>query len=392
MKWVLLLVLVSAVDFFDLTELSKVIQSGQKYHKEYLGKGTCWDQTLTEMAPRCSYLNQSTQSQITVRLTNCHLQDLGFEEFTCFSKLSDCKQNMTGEAYHAYTTFYPHVYEICVFVAFENWQHQTSKTISDLEEASDQTLHKLQFASEVTQEMLRSQDLLNSNIEQSLEKQENIQKSLNLTYEELNEFSRFLIGSAKDIQSQLWTQQEFIAGWLDKIYQGIINLTYLQEVILGELWDINSLVFYLSYILSIWVLTSCPQTSKARAPLLYFYALLIALEYFLQDSHNITRSFSVFTSLVYLFYTLKTYKEYDKLAYEMLVDIISPLKKILTPRTVTYSKLRTLKGKPLTHIPEVFSELEEDLRRRKPKCCDETLSRTFLSLSAKKPRVLNSGL
>ncbi|XP_048520031.1 uncharacterized protein LOC109537806 isoform X2 [Dendroctonus ponderosae] len=91
--------------------------------------GACFKAALKHIDKGCRYLNEDTQSDIALHITNCFLQMSGHETYNCeLDKKPNlrgiCINSMSDRAFNVYTEFYTHTQNICWFLRGQIW-HET---------------------------------------------------------------------------------------------------------------------------------------------------------------------------------------------------------------------------------------------------------------------------
>lgn len=238
-----------------------------------------------------------------------------------------------------------------------------------------------------------------------------LQTELKLSREELTSFANDFIITTKDIQEKINYQQEYVQNWLGKIYDGISEIAYIEELILGEVFDIKSIFFYIGTFILCMLLTSCPETSNARGKVLWLFSVEILAEKLLywhlphmrHTAGSIRLIFIVLFAGV-LVWSIKTHKQYDKMTYDILKEALTKIGKTalesITPR---YSAIRKEKnvsksyvssplkeqcGIRLGKIPEVHFLLEEESKRVRRKS-EDNLAKIFMAINSKSATKVN---
>ncbi|CAG9332490.1 unnamed protein product [Blepharisma stoltei] len=350
---ILLLALVSSQPT-KLEDLKSRIESGKAHYNTYASISNCNEKVMQSMLKKCDDMNEDIQSEFALKLTNCHLERVGFPLYDCSPKnLTNCYMKMDQNTFLAYTQFFTHAFDLCVYLSFSAWQSKTSATIQGLSDSAEKALYALDLAEK----------------------------------------------TAKEIQME----QEYVQRWLGKIYDGISEIGYLEEMILGEVFDIKSILFYIGSFILCMLLTSCPETSNARVKLLWLFCLEILMEKFLYWYFPYLRHISGTIRLIFLVlcitvivWSVKTHKQYDKMTYEILKETLTKIgKSALESITPRYSSIKQRKEKRympsplkeqcsqrLRKIPEVHYFLEEDIKRIRRKS-DGNLAELFMSITSK---------
>lgn len=376
------------VQGLELSTLESRITNGKLHYEVYSTSGSCWENAVNSMIPTCNEMDETSQSQFAAKLTSCHLKRLGLKELSCpIGKGCELDQN----SYIAYTHFFTHSFDICVYVSYSAWQKKTQKTIKELASAADLSLQALESSQIIVKKIFDVQEDVNYKVSRSIELHKELHEEMEKNKQEMQGFALEFMSSSKKFYEEMNKQQEFVQKWMGKIYDSVAQIGYLQEVMLGELWDVNSLLFYAGFAGVFWFFTSFPETYSARPRVFSLCTLEVLVERQFPYSRS-TRSLLIFTSTLLIYLSIRKYRRYDKLSYDLLRDFLLKIgnKAIIafTPHTEKPKPLPSpLKEQCLNRlkkIRELPQELEFDYSRRRRISSTPDLSKLFEALSEKK--------
>lgn len=118
MLFIYLITLVEAQSS-SLDDLRTRIESGKIYYQAYTTANKCNEQVIASMLKKCDEMNEDVQSEFALKLTNCHLERVGFPLFECtHDNLNKCQIQMDQNTFLAYTQFFTHAFDLCVYLSF----------------------------------------------------------------------------------------------------------------------------------------------------------------------------------------------------------------------------------------------------------------------------------
>ncbi|CAH0563656.1 unnamed protein product [Brassicogethes aeneus] len=258
----ILFVSVCAYDDFHINRESnkEMIEQGKAQYQLLKERGSlprygdCWKRAVEHVNDGCRHLSEDTQSDIALHITNCFLEMSGHETYNCeLDKKPNlrgiCINSMSDRAFNVYTEFYTHTQNICWFLRGQIW-HET------ISENTFKVGKQLEVSSKTQQQLLKTQ-------QESLELQEKMLKH-----------GKFLEAVLEDLYISVRAHQELLNVMSE-------SLSRLQTWIVGEISWIDSIIFYISAILFILLLTSTKRTSESRLTLFLLVFLNFASERFL---------------------------------------------------------------------------------------------------------------
>ena len=387
----ILVILILYASGLEINTLSDRISNGKLHYEVYTTSGSCWEKAVQSMISTCSEMDEFTQSLFAAKLTNCHLKRLGLKEITCPIG-PGCE--LDSNSYIAYTQFFTHSFDICVYVSYTAWQTRTQNTIQALSLASETSLKALETSHSLAQQIYDKQEDVKAQIARSIELHKELQLGVEKTKEEMQGFAAEFMNSSKRFQEEMNKQQEVLGKWLSKIYNGILEIGYMQETLLGELWDINSILFCCFFTVFFLFFTSFPETSFARPRIFSLFLLELFSERFLPPYSKSNRTLLLLLCGFILFFSIRRYKQYDRLSYDLLRDFILKVgNKALVALTPNPTQIKSLPSplkeqclSRLKKIRELPPELEQDHCRVRRNPTDPGLASVFRALSEKKPR------
>ena len=340
------------------------------------------------MLPTCSEMDEETHSLFAAKLTNCHLKRLGLPEINCRIG-PDCQ--LDSSSYIAYTQFITHSFDICVFYSYSAWQTKTQKTINSLSFAAEMSIKSLESSNILTQQIHKDQEEIKKKILESMDLHKELQNELNFSRYEIHEFAENLMNTSKKFQHEMNKQHEFTEKWLNKIYSVVLDLNTMQEVILGEIWDIGSVLFYFEFFVFFLFFTSFVETYSARSKIIWLFLAAIFAEKNFRSLASYFRTFLLIGCCFFCLFSIRKYKQYDRLSYDLLRNFVMKLgNKALIAFTPT-NNVRTLPSPlkeqcftRLKKIREVYPELEQDAVLYRRKRDSLQLGKVFRALSEKK--------
>ncbi|XP_060521895.1 uncharacterized protein LOC132699280 [Cylas formicarius] len=213
--------------------------------------GSCWKAALEHINEGCRYLSEDTQSDIALHITNCFLQMSGHETYNCeFDKKANlrsiCINSMSDRAFNVYTEFYTHTQNICWFLRGQIWH----------EAIAENTLRvgkQLEVSTQNQEDLIKVQ-------RESLELQDRMLKQ-----------GKFLEHVMEDIYVATQMHQEI----LNLLTRSVTNL---QTWIVGEVSWIDTIIFNMTALFMVFMLTSSQRTAAARFPLFILLFLNLCVE------------------------------------------------------------------------------------------------------------------
>jgi hypothetical protein len=382
-----MILLIVVVAGLQLENLRERIDNGKLHYEVYTTGGNCWENAVNSMTPTCSEMDEHTQSLFATKLTNCHLKRLGLKEITC--KIGDC--DLDNNSFIAYTHFFTHSFDICVYISYTAWQTKTQNTIQALNTAADLSLKALDASQTLAQQISDKQEDVQASVLRSISLHQELQAQLSQSRDEMKDFAIDFMNSSKKFQDEMNKQQEFLSKWFTKLYSSILEIGYIQETILGEIWDINSILFYFTFITFFIFFTSFPETYSVRFKVFWLLLLEVVIEKYYKEYYRLQRIGLFGGCLALVLFSAHSYKQYDRLSYDLLRNFLLKVgNKALvafTPNGHSKSLPSPLKQQCLNRlkkIHEIHPDLEEDVVRSWRKPSDSELSRVFKALSEKK--------
>lgn len=300
----------------QLDSLESRLESGKAHYSLYTSSGSCWESAILSMQSSCSSMDESTQSDFASKLTNCHLSRLNLPQIPC--KIGQCQLDAT--TYLAYTHFFTHTFDICVYISYQNWQKRTQQTVQDLTITSQSTLKTLQSSTELSQRILTSQNLMKNSLEDSIKGHKDLQEEVGKSREEIEAFTREFVFRSQEMEKEIGKQKEFIAGWFEKVFDLLGKVNSVQGIVMEELWELSFLVFLAIFLAFVTILTSFSETYSLRFRL---YALGVAegiAEKLLGGKSVGLRMGLVGVTLCIAALGVKRFQDYDRLSYCLLKE------------------------------------------------------------------------
>ncbi|PRD26379.1 UNVERIFIED_CONTAM: gamete expressed protein [Trichonephila clavipes] len=305
---------------------------GENRYKELIKKsyGSCWKEALANLHSGCKHLTEEIQSRLALSFTNCFLEHSGSETCPCPEKtlISVCLRNSSDRIFSTYTEFFTHTQSICHYLQHREWQEQTQKTVDMLSENSEIVSKKLDESSKFQSKILDMQQI-------ALRDQKQLIYSGKILNTELQKSREQARNAFEDFKSATNEQKHLIFEVFDRI-KG------LQHFVLGEFTSIYTFAYYMAGVFIIYILTSIPETAKARIWLLLLITGNVVVERILM-SYNLDAEMSkmfpldvngpVFSSIwtcrkcvctigfVILLYFYHSYKDYNIINNELLKEI-----------------------------------------------------------------------
>ncbi|KAL1497883.1 hypothetical protein ABEB36_008769 [Hypothenemus hampei] len=276
--------------------------------------GPCWKGALEHLNEGCRSLSEDTQSDIALHITNCFLELSGHQTYNCeLDKKPNlrgiCINSMSDRAFNVYTEFYTHTQNICWFLRGQIW-HET------IAENTLKVGKQLEMSAEHQQELIRIQ-------KESIDLQERMLKQ-----------GRFLEKVLEDVYVSTQAHQDILKVLTQSV-------TSLQTWVVGEISWIDSIIFNVTAIFLIFIITSSPRTLQARFPLFFLLFLNLAIERLIctlytkytseQETHNLysniynfvwyTRYAFTFLAAVFVVFSVITYHDINK-QNQLALDVI----------------------------------------------------------------------
>lgn len=242
----------------ETKEIAELIEDGRSQYNllEQRGNipryGLCWKSAVVSLHEGCKYLTENAQTDVALKFTDCFLKMSGHESYECenYPVRADCIKNMPDRAFSVFTEFYTHVYNICFFLQSQIWHEETERTIDRLSASSARVTKQLEEAEEV-QTMLLQQQRESMSVQQEL-----LSNGLSLR-EVLHTSQSNLQAIMKEFRTSTSEQKEML-------FQVFDRLTSLHAWAVGEISWFETVVFYISSIIAMYVVTATPRTHNAR--------------------------------------------------------------------------------------------------------------------------------
>ncbi|KAK2589046.1 hypothetical protein KPH14_001885 [Odynerus spinipes] len=301
--------------------------------------GPCWYNALISMKNNCEHLNDHEHSLLALKFANCFLQDSGHVSYDCHLATSEdtrreCINEMSDRAFNVYNEFYTHTTHICFYLNYEAWKAETDNTINLLYKVSSQMKEQLFEASELQNEMLRSQ-----------------KEGLKIQNEILDhgkELGNVLKSSSKTVNDMVIEFKESAKDQKELLYDIFSYIRTFQNWIIGEVSWFQSIMYYMISCILFALFTSSRRTAEARIALFAILSINITLErmlvqYYEKTMHHSTdnkieivyvtwslRKISLTLCAVTLLYTYYCYKDRHLESFNALRRIEHRLNKLQT--------------------------------------------------------------
>jgi hypothetical protein len=242
----------------ETKEMAKLIEEGRSQYNllEQRGNiphyGSCWKSSVVSLHEGCGHLTENAQTDVALKFTDCFLKMSGHESYECENHpvRADCIKNMPDRAFSVFTEFYTHVYNICFFLQSQIWHEVTERTIDRLSASSDHVTRQLEQAEEV-QTMLLQQQRESMSVQEEL-----LSSGLSLS-EALHTSQNNLQAIMQEFRTSTFEQKKMLFEVFDR-------LTSLHAWAIGEISWLDMIVFYISSLIAMYVVTATPRTQDAR--------------------------------------------------------------------------------------------------------------------------------
>jgi len=239
-------------------EIAKLIEEGRSQYNLLEQRvnipryGLCWKSAVVSLHEGCRHLTENAQADVALKFTDCFLKMSGHESYECanYPVRADCIKNMPDRAFNVYTEFYTHVYNICFYLQSQIWHEETERTIDRLSASTAHVTKQLEEAEQV-QTMLLQQQRESMSVQQEL-----LTNGLSLS-EVFHTSQRNLKEMMQEFRTSTFEQKKMLFEVFDR-------LTSLHAWAIGEISWFNTVVFYISSIILMYVVTSTPRTHNAR--------------------------------------------------------------------------------------------------------------------------------
>ena len=228
---------------------------------------------------------------------------------------------MSDRAFNAYTEFYTHSHNICFFFQSHFWQEDIEKMVNRLSSSSHLVSKQLEQA-----ELSQSQLLNHQKI------------SLDVQNELLN--NAFNLNKIMDEYKTATNEQKQI---LFDVFERLINL---QSWIISEIALVETMFVYFISCTVVYLITATPRTFNSRGPLFAIISFNAFIEYLVNKylilNHNAEmynlnreliiwscRKITTFICIILIFLSIISYKDYNIINYNLLLNIQNQNGKIL---------------------------------------------------------------
>lgn len=242
----------------ETKEIAKLIEEGRSQYNllEQRGNipryGLCWKSAVVSLHEGCRHLTENAQTDVALKFTDCFLEMSGHESYECanYPVRADCIKNMPDRAFNVFTEFYTHVYNICFYLQSQIWHEETERTVDRLSASSAHVTKQLEEAEQI-QTMLLQQQRESMSVQQEL-----LSNGLSLS-EVFHTSQRNLQEIMQEFRTSTSEQKKMLFEVFDR-------LTSLHAWAVGEISWFDTVVFYISTIIAMYVVTSTPRTHSAR--------------------------------------------------------------------------------------------------------------------------------
>ena len=300
----------------------------------------CWRNAVSRIETSCKDLNDTELSYLALDFTNCHLEKSGRKTYDCstaegmtLQRLKECTKDMDDTAFATFTTFFAHTSNICFFLLSRAWQERTENTITELSRTSEHVVEQLQ-------ESVAKQLLILKHQNTSLKNQKEIMQNEIHLKESLHNSSESVKEAFEDMKRSASEQKALFSKTFGEVFSVLEGIKELQLTILGKWITWQSLGFHFLVVCICYLLTSIPETARARFALFIGEVTLIFVELsitivgisaddlytWLWRCRLIFISLSVFILVRVIIYTKIT--DYDALLLKIQEVIKSEMKKV----------------------------------------------------------------
>lgn len=240
--------------------------------------------------------------KLSVRLLNCQRELEGRSVFLCTSEmtLKECTTSMDETIWSgAYSQMLSRAMQMCSHFQQAYWQRETLGTVKSLSESSGQaveTLKSLQQGQEQISEASKFVvKMTKKNHEEQMEQHAELQSKTSAIKEDFGTLSSqqtiLIERNEKLATSVRATREDFTTfhsdmssklneyrSHLSWITAAVDKMLVMEEAILQEFLDLNSVFFYVCAVILCFLLTSAPETRAARLALYLAFGINLCFE------------------------------------------------------------------------------------------------------------------
>ena len=166
------------------------VRRGREKLQDYASRiSPCWMEAVTELRSKCSQMTDIERSILAMKFANCHFKKSGLTTYDCtdektFLDCTSCMKTVDSSSFLVYTEFFTHVTDICFYLQSEAWRQKTVHIVSQLSQATENTISKLDQSLNIQDTVLdlQNKSLINQQIiVESAQHAKYILDSLNIT-------------------------------------------------------------------------------------------------------------------------------------------------------------------------------------------------------------------
>lgn len=227
--------------------------------------GECWTQAISQLDATCAHLTENTQAALAWRFTKCFMdQTMDSQIDLCDLEDKQCLANVPERIFQAYTNFFTHTQSICFYLMSQLWHTETEHTINALRTHSQSVSKQLEMAGRLQVNLLQQQ-------REGLKVQRQlVEHGLNLS-EVLHESRGRLARLTAEFRNSTIEHGRQLGDLFRRI-------SMLHNWFIGEYAFIEQIIYFLSQLFVILLMTAAKRTENSRFILFLVSGIQILIE------------------------------------------------------------------------------------------------------------------
>ncbi|KAL4504330.1 hypothetical protein ABPG72_009776 [Tetrahymena utriculariae] len=336
----LLLILISQLNSktINLTqEDSQNVKNSFVYLNNLSKTDGCAYSLIRDISSDCKQLSEDQKSRLSLKLTNCLLARSNKRPIVCSDdvEFDACSQELNGDSWNTYSSFYMHIDNICFYYQALNWQKETQLLISNLLDNSDKANILILEALNNSLQMKNLQTQIHQQMQNQFQLQEEANRSIQENNTNLQNLKKSISTSFDQIVNQILIQSDKVSKVLSDLFEGLNEIKIAQQWIANNFFDLSTFLFYFGFSFLLLLLTSFKKLCQCRTSSLLLLWICFIIErlflrndiFFINSSYfqTLFRFTLCMLQLFILSITYKSYQDFSRLNYQQIKEIQSKL-------------------------------------------------------------------
>ncbi|EDK31681.1 transmembrane protein, putative (macronuclear) [Tetrahymena thermophila SB210] len=297
----------------------------------------CAYQLIKDISSDCKQLSEDQKSRLSLKLTNCLLIRSSKRQIVCSDdvQFEICSQELNGDSWNTYSSFYMHIDNICFYYQALNWQKETQQLISNLLDNSDKANLLILEALNNSLQMKNIQNQIHQQMQNQFQLQEEANRSIQENNTNLEKLKKSISTSFEQIVNQILIQSDKVSKVLSDLFEGLNEIKIAQQWITNNFFDLSTFLFYFGFSFLLMLLTSFKKLCQCRTSSLLLLWICFIIErlflrndiFFINSSYFQTtfRFILCMLQLFILSITYKSYQDFSRLNYQQIQEIQTKL-------------------------------------------------------------------